>query len=690
LQYLIPAAVALMVTVLLALSMPFLRNTHTLDIRETEYCAPDDYLYYRDLDSDGTSEMLRLYYNNAGNLSLRIGTIEGSTFNQFNFPGRLTRLGPMLDFRDINADGVSDVFVCTEKNDSLFLTIVDDIMGHPTTTREFFLDPVNRYNDHGDYEFIPGGLADLNLDGESEYILAVNGGYALQPRRVYAIDYLSGEVTRSPLSGAAIVSLDLFDLDGDQAPEILLNTVAPENFKSRFPYRDSVSWLMVLDSDLGFYRKPLACHAPPSWISMEPYLHEGTPFVFVYYQYLDGQSYRTEIAIYNDTLGKVRSTEYPRRSLHKYHLWRIPGNTGIQSVRLSDNTGIYSVDFNLEDADSVVNGVPFWYLAEGMMDADGDGSTEFFLYNDYEIHIFNEDLDLTARAEARREEHSKKVAISLMTGRGNHPEILMQIGRERFYMKYAVNRLHAFRWLFYLLVFASSFGMLYLLTLAQYRILQKRFERERLINRLQLQTIRNQLDPHFTFNALNAVGSLIYKGERDRAYKYLKGLSDILRMVAADPGQMSWSLEDELAFVREYLEIEKLRFREKFRYHLEAEEGLGKRDVPKLSILGFVENAVKHGLRHKAEDRSLEVEASLTGEGMEIVITDNGIGRKAAAAMSDGEKGQGIAMMQEYFTQFGETTGQHAGFCIEDLYNESTEQRGIRIPAGTRVIITIQ
>ncbi|MCK5137780.1 MAG: histidine kinase [Bacteroidales bacterium] len=94
----------------------------------------------------------------------------------------------------------------------------------------------------------------------------------------------------------------------------------------------------------------------------------------------------------------------------------------------------------------------------------------------------------------------------------------------------------------------------------------------RLISNLQLQSIKNQLDPHFTYNALNAVGSLIYKEEKDLAYQYLKGLADLLRMVSADASEVTWSFSDELEF------------------------------VPKMSILTFVENSlkppgIKHGLK---------------------------------------------------------------------------------------------
>ncbi len=204
-----------------------------------------------------------------------------------------------------------------------------------------------------------------------------------------------------------------------------------------------------------------------------------------------------------------------------------------------------------------------------------------------------------------------------------------------------------------------------------------------LISMLQLQSINNQLDPHFTYNALNAVGSLIYKGEKELAYQYLKGLTDLLRLVSGDTTDVTWSLDDEISFVRKFLEIEKLRFREQFVYAIVIGEGLGELKVPKLSILTFVENALKHGLHHKKDERRLDISAENSSGGLKIGIADNGIGRAAAEKHKEETSGNGIEMMMRYFNQFNEATGRKARFEISDLFKNENE------PAGTLVEIYI-
>ncbi len=150
-------------------------------------------------------------------LAISVANLNQATINQFNLPGQLLTLGEVLDLHDINSDGIKDIFVCSKKNDSLFLTIIDDLYGRPTNTREYFIERINTYNDNGDYLFSPGTITDLTRDGSPEYVFGINGGHSLQPRCAYAVDYRNDSVYRSPLSGAAVVGLDFFDLDKDGA-----------------------------------------------------------------------------------------------------------------------------------------------------------------------------------------------------------------------------------------------------------------------------------------------------------------------------------------------------------------------------------------------------------------------------------------------------------------------------------------
>jgi hypothetical protein len=682
-EYIIPAVLALVITVGLIRLIPELSTKHLLRVDRMENVPPENFLYYFDLNGDGTSEIFSIFLNSSNNLAVSISDIHQSTINQFNLPGSLTRQGAALDLHDIDGNGITDIFVCTEKGNTLYLSIIDDLYGHPTTTKEYVIDPINRLNDNGDYLFVPGTITDLNQDGSPEYVFAINGGFALQPRRVYAIDFLNDTVWKSPLSGAAVVSLDFFDLDRDGKDEILINAVAPENFKISIPYRDSISWMMVLDDDLSFYKPPVAMNKPPSWFSMEPFVFNGENYLMTYHRFREEEDYNAILAIYDDSLNLVKKRIFTGQSHSRYYLWRVPDSLRLDAIKLLSNSGIYTVDFNLQETDSILNHEPFGYNDEVRLDADGDGQEEYVFTGNYNINVFRADMTESASLNLQWNTRAPRTLISVIQNPGTYPLVCAQIGTERFYLRYFQNGWYHYREVVYPGICLVLFGIFYLMGLLQTRLVAGRYEKDRLINQLQLQSIKNQLDPHFTYNALNAVGSLIYKGEKDLAYQYLKGLADLLRMVSGEASEVTWALSSELDFVYKFLDIEKLRFREKFNYTVEVEKGLEDFMMPKMSVLTFVENAIKHGLRHREYDRQLEVKAIHLESGMMIQIRDNGIGRAAASKFRDETQGRGIKIMKQYFRQFNEATGKKARFEIRDLFEYDLK------PAGTLVEIYI-
>ena len=684
LQYIIPAALALVITIGLVVFFPSLTTEFKMEIVNSESVPPDDFRYYFDMNGDGISEVLFIYYNTSKNLAVSIANIHLSTINQFNLPGELTEIGPAVDLHDIDSNGVMDLFFCTEKNDSLFLTIIDDLYGRPTTTREYFLDPINQYNDNGDYKYTPGGISDLNGDGSPEYVLAINGGYSLQPRRVYAIDLKNDTILKSPLSGAAVVSLDLFDLDRDGFDEIILNTVAPENFKTSIPFRDSMSWLMILDENLQFYMPPLAMYSPPSWVSVEPFIHEGNNYLMTYHSYRTEEDYDAMLTVYDDAVRKVKSLTLNGYHNSGHYMYRVPGGNRLSDIKFLNNRGIYTYDFDLIKSDSVFNDVQFGYGTEVLLDVDSDGEKEYVFLSVDKLHVFRSDFKESAVLDIPIEARVFRTFISLIENGDDYPLLFFQVNNRQWTILYKTNVWYKYRGLVYPVMFLFLFGLFYLWVILQNRMVAKRFEKDRLISQLQLQSIKNQLDPHFTYNALNAVGSLIFKGEKDLAYQYLRGLTDLLRMVSADSSQVTWSVLEELEFVNRYLEIEKLRFREKFIYNVNVEEDrLNSFEIPKMSVLTFVENALKHGLRHKDYDRKLDVEVMALKKGLKITIRDNGIGRAASAKYRDESAGQGIKMMKKYFKQFNETTGKKARFEVRDLFEYDLKA------SGTIIEITI-
>ena len=684
LEYIIPTVLALVITIVLILSMPVLTTKYLIEEIDSDSVNPDEYDYYYDLDGDGNSEIISIYLNSSNNLAVNISEIKKTTINQFNLPGELTTQSDVLDIHDINRDGIEDIFVCTQKDDNLYLSIIDDMFGHPTRTREYLVDKLNTYNDNGDYLFSSGGLTDLNQDGFPEYVFCINGGHALHPRKVYAIDYRNDSLWQSPLSGAAVVGLDFFDMDNDGSDEILLNTVAPENYKSPVPYSDSVSWLMVLDPVLQYYKPPIMMSMAPSWINLKPFIHDSTRYLLAYHRYRGSGEDISRLSIYNDSLKPVNTRYFQGFENTPSQIWRGVNGYELEDIKVLKGNGIYTLDFELQFVDSVFNKAAFGYAGETRLDIDQDGKLEYITLEHNRISVYRNDYTESAGMDIRWDGRRPKILISMIEKANVYPTFVVQVGVSKYEFRYYKNKWVHYREFVYPGIFILLFGLFYLWVLVQNKILARRYEKDRLISRLQLQSIKNQLDPHFTYNALNAVGSLIYKGEKDLAYQYLRGLTDLLRMVSGDSADITWTLSQEMEFVLKYLEIEKLRFREKFNYQLKVDEDrLKNLSVPKMCILTFVENSIKHGLRHKEYDRQLEVSVTGFEKGLRIAIRDNGIGRAAAARHQGESAGNGIEMMKQYLKQFSEATGKKARFRVEDLFEYDLKA------AGTLVEITI-
>jgi two-component sensor histidine kinase len=144
--------------------------------------------------------------------------------------------------------------------------------------------------------------------------------------------------------------------------------------------------------------------------------------------------------------------------------------------------------------------------------------------------------------------------------------------------------------------------------------------------RAQLQALRMQLHPHFLFNTLNTIATLVREQERDAAVRLLAQLGDVLRQVLRSAGSHEVRLGDELAFTRQYLEIEQLRFADRLRVVWNTEPLTLEGAVPNLVLQPLVENALRHGIARRPEAGLLEIGSRREGERLSLWVSDDGPG----------------------------------------------------------------
>lgn len=198
---------------------------------------------------------------------------------------------------------------------------------------------------------------------------------------------------------------------------------------------------------------------------------------------------------------------------------------------------------------------------------------------------------------------------------------------------------------------------------------------------LEMKLLRSQMNPHFIYNGLNSAARLTQAGHQEEALAYLQGFSRLLRTVLDHSVKDRVGIEEELDFLRRYLQIEAQRL-PGLSYSVEAEPELIDDDMelPALLVQPFVENAVWHGLSNKVGERSVQVRFSRNGEGTTCVITDSGIGRSAAAGEKDAEHHSlGMQLTGERLRLLTRRLGAGRAVIVEDLKDPSGAAKGTRV-----------
>ncbi|MEO1084936.1 MAG: histidine kinase, partial [Acidobacteriota bacterium] len=150
-------------------------------------------------------------------------------------------------------------------------------------------------------------------------------------------------------------------------------------------------------------------------------------------------------------------------------------------------------------------------------------------------------------------------------------------------------------------------------------------DRERQLTQARLSALKAQLQPHFLFNTLHSISTLV-EDDVPAARRMIAGLADLLRTSLAEPAGELVPLEEEVEIARTYLGIEAIRFADRFQVHFDLDDDALKAGVPHLILQPLVENAVRHGISNLSSDAEIRLRARRSGETVEISVEDNGPG----------------------------------------------------------------
>jgi signal transduction histidine kinase len=207
---------------------------------------------------------------------------------------------------------------------------------------------------------------------------------------------------------------------------------------------------------------------------------------------------------------------------------------------------------------------------------------------------------------------------------------------------------------------------------------ERSLKAEAAAHQAQLEALRYQINPHFLFNSLNAVSTLVTERRNDEAARMLSRVSDFLRLTLTAPVRDEVALADEIDYVRQYLEIERVRFGDRLRMEVDVATDAWEAAVPAFVLQPLIENAVRHAIAPRETGGTIVIEAKRAGDQLQVAIVDDGPG-VPAAGRSDGN-GNG-------------TTGRIGLTNTRDRLRELYGERGrleLTTPAGGGTRATVE
>lgn|GEM_PF-3051748 len=222
---------------------------------------------------------------------------------------------------------------------------------------------------------------------------------------------------------------------------------------------------------------------------------------------------------------------------------------------------------------------------------------------------------------------------------------------------------------------------LFILLLAYYvfhnRLSQAKNAEE--LKELELQALRTQMNPHFIFNALTSIQLLIAEKDEKSAQQYLTKFARLIRKILDQSNNKSISVKEEIETLSLYLQLEKLRFEDKFEYSLVDDKSvdLAYDKIPAMIIQPYIENAINHGIKPMKGNGSLEINVSKKDQMLICTVKDNGIGRKASEALKQSKshhKSQGMDITEKRLNLLSKS--KFGNIEIEDLYDQNNKASG--------------
>jgi tetratricopeptide (TPR) repeat protein len=239
-----------------------------------------------------------------------------------------------------------------------------------------------------------------------------------------------------------------------------------------------------------------------------------------------------------------------------------------------------------------------------------------------------------------------------------------------------------------LIILSIAIGIL---LISRYRINERRriSDMNRRISEVTQANLRQKMNPHFIFNTLNSIQYYMYRHDKLATNNYLTKFSSLMRKVLENSQHTSVPLKDELDALNLYLDLETIRFKDKFTFEINIDEEIDliMYKVPTMLIQPYVENAICHGLVPSDGKGLIKIDLKLEKDYISCVIEDNGIGRDAAKERKNRSDTNHNSLGTQIVASRLDLVNALYGSSLKTIYTDLRDNSGQ--PTGTKVEIQI-
>ena len=226
--------------------------------------------------------------------------------------------------------------------------------------------------------------------------------------------------------------------------------------------------------------------------------------------------------------------------------------------------------------------------------------------------------------------------------------------------------------------------MFYAFLSLESKLLEERRDRNLEVSNLEGKAYRAQMNPHFIFNALNGMQSAMVLGGEKEFNSYISSFSKLIRDTFDMSNEDKITVADELKYIKNYVKLQDHRLDQKINLEIYVDPKIARNSVylPCMMLQPIVENAIVHGIIPKQDAGEIKIELALDHEMMRICVTDNGIGRKAAAAQKEryaDYKSHATQIMRDRIDIFNYYNERKLAFDIKYLYEDDGAASGTSV-----------